>query len=228
MCGCLESGVPLPLHISEISRGDVRVTTDRPLKFGTQIALIMYLDFVSGTVPGRGVVHWCRPSIAGWELGLYLNSPIPENMLSQSWWELRDSLRFPCNWSAWLEIPEIATRQPMRIHNYSLGGIKITSSANLKMGQEFGICTSMSQYSAPVMLGRVERIDPAPNQYGCYLAHEAGRFLPGVFHQSSALHIETPCSAGLSARTSLLPEMIDRMPTGGFASLDGSYINDGN
>ena len=228
MCGCLESGVPLPLNISEISRGDVRLTTDRPLKFGTPIALIMYLDFVSGTVPNRGVVHWCRPSNSGWELGVYLNSPIPESMLSKSWWELRDNLRYPCNWSAWLQSSEFATRQRMRILNYALSGIKISCAANLKLGQEFGICISMSEYSAPVMLGRIERIDSAPNQYGCYLAHEAGRFLPGIFHQSSDLHIETPYSAGLNARTSLLPEMIDKMPTGGFALRDGSYINDGN
>lgn len=228
ICACLESGVPLPLNVEEIARGDVRLTTDRPLKFGTRLTMAIFLDFLSGSVPNRGVVHWCRPSVSGWQLGIFLNSPIPESMMSRSWWELRDSIRYACNWPAWLSLPNQSIRQPIRILNYSLCGIKISCDASLSIGTEFGICTSSSEHSPPTLVGRVERTDVAPSQFGCYLPHETGRFLPGVFNQSSALHIETPCTQGMNTRTSLLPEMIDKLPTGGFASADGSYQSNGS
>ena len=120
ICACLESGVPLPLTVSEIARGDVRLTTDRPLKFGTPVTMAIFLDLLSGSVPNRGVVHWCRPSVSGWELGIFLNSPIPESMMSRSWWELRESIRYACNWPASLNFSDASERLPIRILNYSL------------------------------------------------------------------------------------------------------------
>lgn len=227
MCGCLESGTPLPLCVTEIARGDVRLTTDRPLRYGTPISLVMYQDLISGTVPNRGIVHWCRPSTIGWELGVYLNAPIPENMMSNSWWELRDSLRFSCNWGAWLQIPDVEARKPMQILDYSLCGMRLHCETRLAMGVEVSVCTSSSQHAPPVLVGTIEHHDASTSNYGCFLPHETGRFLPGLFNQNTALHVETPCIGGMNVRTSLLPEMIDTMPTGGFALKNGSYSSDG-
>ena len=198
MCGCLESGAPLPLSVSEIARGEIRLTTDRPLRFGTKISLVMFLDLVSGTVPNRGIVHWCRPSISGWELGLYLNAPIPESMLSKFWGELRENLRFACNWGAWIQLPNDAKRKPLRILDYSLCGMKLHCETVLNVGLKVSICTSSSEYSNPVLIGTIERQDIVHNTYGCFLPHETGRFLPGLFNQGTALHIETPCVGGMN------------------------------
>lgn len=215
---CLESGLPLPSAVQDIARSDVRLLTDRPLRFGTRINLVLYLNLVSSTVPNVGVVHWCRPSTHGWELGLYLNSPIPESLISKSWWELRQSIRYECHWRAWLVGQEDAPRNMIVIGNYSLCGMKFESPLKLVPGSDIQISHSAAPSVPAYIRGRVERVGQNVNDYGCYLPHESGRFLPSMFNHGSTLHMESPFVEGLSIRSSLLPEMIDKLPTGGFDS----------
>lgn len=208
--------MPLPVAVQDIARSDVRMLTDRPLRFGTRVNLVLYLHMMSSTVPNVGVVHWCRPGTHGWELGLYLNAPIPESLISKSWWELRQSIRYDCHWNAWLVDAKKNTRRLIAIRNYSLSGMKFECSEKLKAGTYIDVSHSSTPSVPAYIRGRVERVGHNANDYGCYLPHESGRFLPSMFNHGSTLHMETPFVEGLNIRSSLLPEMIDKMPTGGF------------
>ena len=212
---CLPNGHPLPVSIIDVARGDLRILTDRPLRFGTRTNIVFFCRDLTNTTPNTGIVHWCRPAESGWEMGLFLNSPIPESMVSGSWWELRDSIRYPCRWQAWIIDQPSASRRPITITDYSLGGIGFECPYRLTVGTQIQISQSPHPSVPAYVLGRVERVIGGGG-YGCFLPREGGRFLPGMFNASQTLHMESPFVDGLRIRSSLLPQMIEKLPVGGF------------
>ena len=212
---CLPSGNPLPVSIIDVARGDLRILTDRPLRFGTRTNIVFFCRDLTNTTPNTGIVHWCRPADGGWELGLFLNSPIPESMVSNSWWELRDSIRYPCQWQGWMLEADGTARRPITITDYSLGGMRFECRWRLPLGTRIQISQSPHPSVPAFVPGRVERLI-SDGGYGCFLPREGGRFLPGMFNASQSLHMESPFVDGLRIRSSLLPQMIEKLPTGGF------------
>lgn len=213
---CLPSGHPLPVSIIDVARGDLRILTDRPLRFGTKTNIVFFCREMTNTTPNTGIVHWCRPALKGWELGLFLNSPIPESMISNSWLELRNSIRYQCRWQAWIVHENCTARQPVIITDYSLSGIRFCFSEHILPGTQIHLSQSPHPSVPAYVTGRVERVVRGGGEYGCYLPQEGGRFLPGMFNTSQALHMESPFVDGLRIRSSLLPQMIEKLPVGGF------------
>ncbi|MEO2013130.1 MAG: PilZ domain-containing protein [Fuerstiella sp.] len=208
MCASLDSGFPLPVVVEDVARGDIRFLTDRPLRFGTRLHMSMYIDLASGSIPHRGVVHWCRPCHQGWQIGVFLNGPIPNAIMSKSWWELRNSLRYESNWQAWIDVPDRPRRAQIQVLNYSQCGVRIRCPDGLAVGDTFRICNVKAGDSPALVSGYVERIDANPGEYGCFLKNYGGRFLPGMFGQSTALHVESSVVRGIPCRDAILPEMI--------------------
>ncbi len=208
MCASLDSGFPLPVVVEDVARGDIRFLTDRPLRCGTRLHLSMYIDLASGSIPHRGVVHWCRPSHQGWQIGVFLNGPIPDAIMSKSWWELRNSLRYESNWQGWIELPNQPQRTQVQVLNYSQCGVKLRCPDGLDVGDNFRICNARQGNAPALVTGQVERIDANQTEYGCFLKNHSGRFLPGMFGQSTALHVEAAVVRGISGRDAILPARI--------------------
>jgi len=218
VCASLDSGFLLPVVVEDVARGDVRFLTDRPLRFGTRLHLSMYIDLASGSIPQRGVVHWCRPSHHGWQIGVFLNGPIPDAIMSKSWWELCNSLRYESNWQAWIDLPNRSQRAQIQVLNYSQCGVRIQCAEGLNEGDTFRICNARAGDAAALVSGYVERVDAKQAEYGCFLKNHSGRFLPGMFGQSTALHVESSVVQGISHRDAILPEMILNLGADTFAT----------
>jgi len=128
--------------------------------------------------------------------------------MSKSWWELRNSLRYESNWQAWIDVPDRPRRAQIQVLNYSQCGVRIRCPDGLAVGDTFRICNVKAGDSPALVSGYVERIDANPGEYGCFLKNYGGRFLPGMFGQSTALHVESSVVRGIPCRDAILPEMI--------------------
>ncbi len=97
-----ENGAPLPAILVDVARNDVLILTDRPLRFGTALQMVIYCDLITAISYTRGTVHSCRATSRGWEIGVFLSQTLPMRLTSRAFDDLRGHLRYECDWKAWI------------------------------------------------------------------------------------------------------------------------------
>ena len=109
---CLDCGTPVPARLVELTRQDLMILTDRPLRYGTFLQLAMFGNLMTSVTQNRGLVHLCRPSQQGWQIGAFLAMPLPNRLTEREWSDLDDSLCYECNWRAWVFGPATENLNP--------------------------------------------------------------------------------------------------------------------
>lgn len=190
---CLDCGTPLPAKLLELARLDLMLLTDRPLRYGTCLQLAIFSDLISAVTQNRAMVHWCRPHLRGWQIGAFLTQPLPERLTNFLWHDLRTSLRYDCNWKAWIRWETSGQVESVRIQNYSIGGFRmLTQQTDCPVGS-FSLFGSTGTREKAVLNGRVEwhRQSESGWQVGCLIQGQRGRDLPRMFGNLAAVHAES-------------------------------------
>lgn len=192
MSACLDCGTPLPTQLLELARADLIFITDRPLRFGTSVQLSLYSDFVSAVTQNRATIHWCRPHTQGWQIGAFLNQPLPDRLTENQWNDLRGSLRYDCNWKAWVLWEQNGQLDSVKVVNYSISGIRMLASHPIVANQPFSLFGSAGSRERAVLNGQVQWCRPIEDQFQVAgLIHgQRGRELPRMFGNLTAVHVE--------------------------------------
>ena len=192
LSACLDTGIPLPAKLLELARMDLIFITDRPLRFGTALQLSIYSDFISAVTQNRAVVHWCRPHPLGWQIGAFLGQPLPDRLTENHWNDLRGTLRYECNWKAWVLWDEGGELETVKILDYSIGGLRITASRYLAVNQCLSLFGSSGARNRAVLNGQVQWCRNVEQTYqaGVMVFGQRGRELPKMFGNLEAVHVD--------------------------------------
>jgi hypothetical protein len=192
LSACLDSGIPLPVKLLDLARMDLIFITDRPLRFGTAIQVSIYSDFVSAVTQNRAVVHWCRPHPMGWQIGAFLGQNLPDRLTENHWNDLRGSLRYECNWKAWVLWDEGGELEAVKILDYSIGGLRLTVSKPVSVNQSLSLFGSSGSRERAVLNGQVQwcRTVEQICQAGVMVFGQRGRELPRMFGNLDAVHVD--------------------------------------
>lgn len=187
----LENGAPLPAILVDVARNDVLILTDRPLRFGTALQMVIYCDLITAISYTRGTVHSCRATNRGWEIGVFLSQTLPMRLTSRAFDDLRGHLRYECDWKAWILWDDNGMLDPIRIVNYSIGGMRIRMNHVMPAGSEFTLFPSAGNRTEGAVPGKLQWCRQAGEDYfgGCLLHGHRGRELPRMFANLSAVHI---------------------------------------
>lgn len=187
---CLECGTPVPTELVEVTRVDLMFLTDRPLRFGTPLQLVMFGELVTTSEYSTAHVHYCRPTHRGWQIGVFLNKTVPDRLTQNSWDEMRTELRYDCDWKAWILWQSNGELDPVRLQCYSISGMRMQLNRRVETGSQFTVFGSASQRSQSVLGGRVEWCREVEGTFvaGCYFASRRGRELPRLFGNLTDIH----------------------------------------
>lgn len=187
---CLESGTPIPARLVELAWLDLMIIADRPLRYGTPVQLALFSDLVTAFTQNRGIVHWCRPSQHGWQIGIFLTQPLPDRLTEREWSDLRSGLRYECNWKARIQWGGDGPLEPVWFCNYSIKGICLLIPHLVPQGTKFTLFGSAGAKDQPVLNGEVQWIRQNPDgvQIGCRIQGQYGRDLPRMFGNLDAVH----------------------------------------
>ncbi len=187
---CLDCGAPVPARLVELTRQDVMILTDRPLRYGTNLQLALFGNLMTTATQNRGLVHWCRPSQQGWQIGAFLTMPLPNRLTEREWSDLRNSLRYECNWRAWVLWDGDGKLEPVWITNYSIGGICLDTKRVVPHGSKFTLFGSNGKKDRSALNGEVNwtRQNADGVQVGCHINGQRGRDLPKMFGNLDFVH----------------------------------------
>ena len=189
---CLDCGTPIPAQLLELARMDLMLLTDRPLRFGTSIQLAIFSDLVSAVTYNRAVVHWSRPHSRGWQIGAFLTQPLPDRLTEQAWNDLRNTLRYECNWKAWLLLDSDGRLEPVRILNYSITGLRMRIDTMIPSNSNFSLFGSAGTRGPAMLNGQLQwcRAVDETFQAGGIIHGQKGRELPRLFGGTTAVHLK--------------------------------------
>ena len=192
LAACLETGISLPVKLMDLARMDLIFIADRPLRFGTALHVSIYSDFISAVTQNRAVVHWCRPHPLGWQIGAFLGQPLPDRLTENHWNDLRGTLRYECNWKAWVLWDDGGELETVKILDYSIGGLRITASRLLAVNQGLSLFGSSGARDRAVLNGQVQWCRNVENTYqaGVMVFGQRGRELPKMFGNLEAVHVD--------------------------------------
>lgn len=188
---CLDCGTPIPARLLELTRADLMIVADRPLRYGTPVQLALFGDLVSTVSQNRGIVHWCRPHQNGWQIGLFLTMPLPNRLTEREWSDLRSSQRYECNWKAWILWDGDGQLEPVWVLNYSVSGVCLSSPRVVPHGSKFTLFGSGGTKDRTAMNGNVQwiRQNSEAVLIGCVIHGQGGRELPRMFGNLDAVHV---------------------------------------
>ena len=195
---CLDCGTPIPARLVELAHLDLIMVTDRPMRYGTVVQLALFGDLVTTVTQNRGIVHWCRPHQHGWHVGVFLTMPLPDRLTEREWSDLRHTLRYECNWKAWVLWDGDGQLEPVWISDYSIKGVCLTSQRIVKQGSKFTMFGSTGTRDRAVLNGDVQwtRQNPDGVLIGCHIQGQRGRDLPKMFGNLDAVHVASEESPG--------------------------------
>ena len=189
---CLDCGTPIPARLIELARADLMILTDRPLRYGTTVQLALFGDLVTAVTQNRGIVHWCRPHQMGWQIGVFLTMPLPDRLTEREWSDLRNSLRYECNWKAWILWDGDGRLEPVWISNYYVGGLCMNTNRIVTPGSKFSLFGAGGGKGSAVLSGEVQwaRENDTGVAVGCLVHGLRGRDLPRLFGNLDAVHVD--------------------------------------
>lgn len=192
LSACLDTGIPLPARLIDLARMDLIFITDRPLRFGTALQVSIYSDFISAVTQNRAVVHWCRPHPQGWQIGAFLAQPLPDRLTENHWNDLRGTLRYECNWKAWILWDVGGELESVKILDYSISGLRIAVSKQVENNQSLSLFGSSGSRDRAVLNGQVQwcRNVEGTWQAGVMVFGQRGRELPKMFGNLDAVHVD--------------------------------------
>lgn len=190
---CLDNGTPIPARLLELARMDLRILSDRPLRFGTPLQISLFSDLISAVTQNRAIVHWCRPHEAGWQIGAFLTTSLPDRLTENAWNDLRNTLRYDCNWKAWILWNNESQPEATRIVNYSISGLRLEHPRPVAANSPFILLNSAAARDRAILNGRVHWCRSLEDQFqiGCLIDGQRGRDLPKMFGNLAAVHVET-------------------------------------
>lgn len=188
---CQENGTPVPADLVDMARLDLLFLTDRPLRFGTVLQTAVYCDLVTGVSYNKAVVHYCRATLNGWEIGAFLTAPVPDYLAARYMDELRGQLRYECDWKAWVHWERTGRLDSVRVISYSINGLRLRMEQSVEAGSDFSIFSSSGTTKQPILNGRVRwcRISEGGYTAGCMVSGQRGRELPRMFGNLTAIHV---------------------------------------
>lgn len=188
---CLDCGTPIPARLLELTRQDLMILTDRPLRYGTNLQLALFGNLMTTVTQNRGLVHWCRPNQQGWQIGAFLTMPLPNRLTEREWSELRGSLRYECNWRAWVLWEGDGKLDPVWMTNYSIGGICLETKRIVPQGSKFTLFGSNGTKDRSALNGEVQwiRQNTEGVLLGCHIHGQRGRDLPKMFGNLDSVHV---------------------------------------
>lgn len=189
---CLESGIPIPTDLMELTRVDMMFLTDRPLRYGTPLQMAMFGELVTNAAYVKAHVHYCRATHRGWQIGVFLTQTLPDCLTQHSWDEMRSELRYECDWKAWVLWQSQGQLDPVRLQCYSISGMRMELNRRVPAGSLFSVFGSAGCRSESAVQGRVEWCRDVEGQIlaGCYFSGRRGRDLPRMFGNLTDVHAE--------------------------------------
>ncbi len=206
---CLECGMPVAAQLLDLARLDLLVLTDRPLRFGTTLQVVIFCNLVNGVSYHKAVVHFCRATHRGWEIGAFLIQPIPEFLSGRVVDDMRGQLRYECDWKAWILWDKSGRLDSVRVISYSIGGMRLMLDRSAESGTEFSLFCSAGNRDQSAIRGKVRWSRSGEDGWltGCAVAGQRGRDLPRMFGNLTAIHIEQT-ETSLLLNTGESPEML--------------------
>ena len=192
LSACLDCGTPLPSKLLELARMDLTFITDRPLRYGTPLQLAIYSDFINAVTHNRANVHWCRPHPLGLQIGAFLTQSLPDRITENHWTDLRSSLRYECNWKAWVLWGEETKLEAIKILNYSINGLCMLAPCDIPANQDFSLFGATGSRESAVLRGQTQwcRSVEGRFQIGGLIHGQRGRDLPRMFGNLKAVHAD--------------------------------------
>lgn len=157
-----------------------------------------------------GVVHWVERIGDEWELGIWLDEQIHEELVSRYWQDIRRELRYSVRWGAVAQWPE-GDKRAIQITNYSLNGMAFTCSAAVRSREGFLVWRSFDHETAVARAAVSWTTASTTGRHivGCSLPGEGGYDLARSFFK-----LPTPGSqstqlfSGTVSRLSLAEELL--------------------
>lgn len=203
---CLDCGTPIAARLVELTRQDLMIISDRPLRYGTSVQLALFGDLATTVTQNRGLVHWYRPTQHGWQIGIFLTMPLPDRLTEREWSDLWACLRYECNWKAWVLWDGDGQLEPVWLTDYSINGLSLAGKRNVPAGCKFTLFGSSKSHDRSALNGDVQwtRKNPDGVLIGCHVHRQRGRDLPKMFGNLDALHVAPEENKPLDQRSDSL------------------------
>jgi hypothetical protein len=183
----IDGAAPARGNVFEMSPRDIKLCLAPRLELGGLVELELLSDVHGFTVCARGIVHWRQPHPVGWQVGVFLRQPLPNEVVTPCWSELRKELRYPCQWPCRLVSPRRRPHDGV-ILNYSRSGLLVEAHAPVAGGDELSLLDPFA--GQPLLVGVVRwRSQPEPGRYliGCELPDEDGVRLAAYLRAAGAM-----------------------------------------
>ncbi len=158
--------------IEEMSPIDLRIYSEDPLPIGSLVSVRLAPEGWDCQFEANGVVHRSEQLADGTDLGIFLAEPLPEELVSACWLEMRRELRYSVVWAAWARPESEKKIVAATILNYSYSGVQLRLPYAPKAGEQITLLTD-----TPIATATVRWAAPyGGNQYfcGCQMAKSDG------------------------------------------------------
>jgi len=140
----LEDGSSIGVKIRQAGRAEVRLDVQAILEPGK--LMVLHIEDGNGDCWFRAPVdiHWSQPIPGGTSVGMYLDQPLPEQLLSWPEWDRRESLRYPLDLSARFWWHDSQNGIAARIVNYSANGLGLVCPSRVSLGRQAIIAAGLT------------------------------------------------------------------------------------
>ncbi len=179
---------PARSRVVEMSPRDVKLCLTQRLELGGLVDLELLSDVYGFTVCARGIVHWRQPHGDGWQVGVFLRQPLPNEVVTPCWSDLRKELRYPCEWPCRMLSARQRRFRDGTILNYSRSGLLVEARAPVVSGEELSL---LDPFTAQPLVVGVARWQSQPDRgrhlIGCELPDEEGVRLAAYLRAAGAM-----------------------------------------
>lgn len=131
----LADGRSVGAKIRQAGREEVRLDVLAPLKTGAQVVLRIEDEQGDIWLRTASEVHWTHAIPGGSSVGLYLEQPLTEQLLSWPDWDRRESLRYPLDLPVKFWWQGSTKAISARLSNYSVSGLGLMSPERAILGR---------------------------------------------------------------------------------------------
>jgi hypothetical protein len=172
--------MPIAGTVLEMSPRDLKLLLNEDLATGSIVELELSSSENGFSFAVRGVAHWRQTDESGSQVGVFLNSALPHDVVGHFWCDLRKELRYPCEWDCGLYLPRQRRNRRATLLNYSRSGLMLETDADVYEQDSVWITDAAHPHPASVVTGVVRwRIERMPGRclLGCEMPDEQGQRL---------------------------------------------------
>ncbi len=151
----IAGAMPIAGTVLEMSPRDLKLQLEEGLAAGSIVELELSSPEYGFSIAIRGVAHWKHAVESGVQVGVFLNSALPHDVVGHYWCDLRKELRYPCEWTCGLQRPRQRRSHRATLLNYSRSGLMLETDVALYERDVIGVADAAPQDTVPIVTGIV-------------------------------------------------------------------------